>query len=48
MSFPIPRTTNADVLQLATYWSNARAKVKNVAGFTDATAKWKAVVAEVD
>ncbi|MCX5742971.1 MAG: hypothetical protein NT062_10795 [Proteobacteria bacterium] len=48
VSFPIPRTTNADVLQLATYWSNARAKVKDVKNFTDETPKWKLIVADVD
>ena len=44
----IPRTTNADVLQLATYWSNELAKVKHVFGHDGVVARWAPVVADVD
>ena len=45
---PIPRTTNADVLQLATYWSNELAKVKHVMGHDGVVARWTPVLADVD
>ena len=44
----IPRTTNADVLQLATYWSNELAKVKHVFGHDGVVARWTPVVNDVD
>jgi hypothetical protein len=44
----IPRTTNADVLQLATYWSNELAKVKHVFGHDGVVARWTPVVDDVD
>ena len=44
----IPRTTNADVLQLATYWSNELAKVKHVFGHDGVVARWTPVIADVD
>ncbi len=47
-SRPIPRTTNADVLQLATYWSNALANVKHVMGHGGVVARWTPVLADVD
>ena len=47
-SRPIPRTTNSDVLQLATYWTNELAKVKHVFGHDGVVARWTPVVADVD
>ena len=47
-SRPIPRTTNSDVLQLATYWSNELAKVKHVFGHDSVVARWTPVVGDVD
>ena len=47
-SRPTPRTTNADVLQLATYWSNELAKVKHVMGHDGVVARWTPVLADVD
>ncbi len=44
----IPRTTNADVLQLATYWSNELHKVKHVFGYDGVVARWTPVLADVD
>ena len=44
----IPRTTHADVLQLATYWSEQLAKVKQVMGYKDAVEKWHRALADVD
>ena len=44
----IPRSTNADVLQLATYWSEQLAKAKKVMGYDTAVAKWKSAMADVD
>jgi hypothetical protein len=44
----IPRTTNADVLQLAAYWGNELAKAKQVMGYQGAVEKWRSVMADVD
>ncbi len=44
----IPRSTNQDVLQLATYWSQQLAKAKQVMGYKDAVDKWHAIIADVD
>jgi hypothetical protein len=44
----IPRTTNADVLQLAAYWGNELAKAKQVMGYQAAVEKWRAVMVDVD
>ena len=44
----IPRTTNSDVLQLATYWSNALVSVKDVMGHDGAVKKWTPILADVD
>lgn len=44
----IPRTTNADVLQLATYWATQLAEVKVVFGHDGVVARWAPVVADVD
>jgi hypothetical protein len=44
----IPRTNNADVLQLATYWSDQLAKAKQVMGYATAVTNWKARIADVD
>ena len=45
---PIPRTTNSDVLQLATYWSTGLAKVNHVVGHDGVVARWTPVLADVD
>jgi hypothetical protein len=45
---PIPRTTNADVLQLATYWSSELAKVKHTMGHDGVVTRWTPVLADVD
>lgn len=44
----IPRSTNRDVLQLATYWSKELANAKQVMGYQGAVDKWKPVMANVD
>ncbi|MEP6866756.1 MAG: hypothetical protein ABJE66_39455, partial [Deltaproteobacteria bacterium] len=44
----IPRTTNADVLQLATYWATQLADVKHVFGHNGVVARWTPVLADVD
>ena len=44
----IPRSTNQDVLQLATYWSDQLAKAKQVMGYQGAVDKWKVALADVD
>ena len=44
----IPRTTNADVLQLATYWATHLADVKHVFGHAGVVARWTRVLADVD
>ena len=44
----IPRSTNADVLQLAAYWGNELAKAKQVMGYQGAVEKWRVVMVDVD
>ena len=44
----IPRTTNADVLQLATYWATQLSDVKEVWGHDAVVARWTPVMADVD
>jgi hypothetical protein len=44
----IPRTTNAEVLQIAAYWSAQLASARDVMGYKDAVAKWKTALANVD
>ena len=44
----IPRTTNADVVQLADYWSKQLANVKKVFGHESVAKAWKAAVADVE
>jgi hypothetical protein len=44
----VPRSTNQDVLQLATYWSDQLAKAKQVMGYKTAVDKWKTAIADVD
>jgi hypothetical protein len=45
---PIPRATNADVIELATYWSKQFANAKHVMGHDSMEARWKTIVADVD
>jgi hypothetical protein len=44
----IPRTTNAEVVQLAAYWSDQLAKAREVMGYQSAVEKWKAAAVDVD
>ena len=44
----IPRTTNADVVALADYWTSQLADVKSVMGTDGVTATWRAASADVD
>ena len=44
---PIPRTTNADVIALADYWTRQLADVKPVMGTAGVTATWRAATADV-
>lgn len=44
----IPRTTNADVLQLAAYWGKELANAKQVMGYKAVVEKWRAVMVDVD
>ncbi len=45
---PIARTTNADVVLLADYWSKQLASVKEVFGHAGVTKKWRAALLDVD
>jgi len=45
---PIPRTTNADVIALADYWSKQLADAKHVMGHDGVVKLWKAATADVD
>ena len=45
---PIPRTTNADVVALADYWTKQLADVKDIMGTDGVTATWRAATADVD
>ena len=44
----IPRSTNADVLQLAAYWDKELANARQVMGYQGAVAKWRAAMADVE
>ena len=44
----IPRTTNADVIALADYWTAQLARVKHIAERDAIEARWKAATADVD
>ena len=44
----VPRSTNADVLQLAAYWTNALADVRHLHGYDAVAAEWKVMLVEVD
>jgi hypothetical protein len=44
----IPRSTNADVLQIATYWTTQLANAKQVMGYQTAVDKWHVAIADVD
>src|SRR5206468_143691 len=45
---PIPRTTNADVIALADYWTAQLARVKRVAERDAIESRWKMATADVD
>lgn len=45
---PIPRTTNADVIALADYWSKQLASVKHVMGHDSVVKAWQAALVDVD
>ena len=45
---PIPRTTNADVLQLAAYWGPLIAASKHIMGKDTAIAHWTTAMSDVD
>ena len=44
----IPRTTNADVLQLATYWTDRLTNVKHEMGHDGIVKMWQVALADVD
>jgi hypothetical protein len=44
----IPRTTNADVVALADYWTKQLADAKTVFGAAGVTARWRATLADVN
>ena len=44
----IPRTTNADVIALATYWTKQLDAAKHVMGRDSTEAAWKVVLADID
>ena len=44
----VPRTTNADVMQLATYWSERLASTKHEMGHDGVVAMWQDALADVD
>ena len=46
--FPVPRTTNRDVVLLADYWSKQLAGVKRVDGHERTTKNWGAATADVN
>jgi hypothetical protein len=46
--FPIPRTTNADVILLADYWTKQLGGVKEVRGHDSAVKRWKAALVDID
>lgn len=45
---PIPRSTNADVIALADYWSKQLGSVKHVMGHDAVVKAWQAALADVD
>jgi hypothetical protein len=45
---PIPRSTNADVIELATYWGARFGEAKHVMGHDTAEARWKAAMVDVE
>lgn len=45
---PIPRTTNADVIALADYWTKQLADVKTVFGADSVTKTWRTATADVN
>ena len=45
---PIPRTTNADVIALADYWTKQLADAKQVMGHDAVEKSWRAAVADID
>jgi len=44
----IPRSTNADVIALADYWSKKFADIREVFGHKDTLARWKRALADID
>ena len=44
----IPRTTNADVLQLATYWTNQLGAVRHTLNHDSVVAEWQVALKDVD
>lgn len=44
----IPRTTNAEVIQIAAYWTDQLAKVRAVVGYQAAVEKWRTALADID
>lgn len=47
-TYKIPRTTNADVIALADYWSKKFADVKEVFGHKGAMERWKEALVDID
>ncbi len=45
---PVPRTTNGDVLQLATYWTDRLSSAKHEMGHDGIVAMWHVALADVD
>ncbi len=45
---PIPRSTNADVIVLADYWTHQLSRVKRVFGAEAVTQRWKAALVDVE
>ncbi len=45
---PIPRSTNAEVVQLASYWTAELGKAKHVSGYDGVAARWQLILADVD
>jgi hypothetical protein len=48
VAYPIPRSTNADVLQLATYWTKTLADMRELMGYDGVKQRWEAALADVD
>lgn len=46
--FPVPRTTNSDIILLADYWAKQLASVKRVDGHERTTKNWGAAMADVN